>query len=477
MLYCHIPTYLTPTHPAWMISRPSIEPNLLPPAGQDGASLSVRAAADASKAAYGWDFWFAYLANSAMMIAISLLFRYADFVTFLGGTELQLGWIVGVGMVGSLLMRVAQGVGIDRYGARRIWLVSAAGFVLSCFGHLWVASADGPMIYALRIAFNTSIAGVFGASITYISRSAPAPRMAEVVGTLGTSGFVGMVTGTYLGDWLFGSGPVEAWHLTRMFEIASALGTAAFIFAWLATRNASPPRRRKQPSMWWLLRRYHPGMVLLVGVAMGVGLGLPQTFLRPFAAELGIAQIAIFFSVYAPTAFITRLSIRRLPEKIGIRPMILLGLGALSIGMLLCLTVSASWQLTVPAIFFGIAHAMLFPSVVAGGSAAFPVRYRGLGTTLVLAMFDLGNLIGAPTAGFILHHAQWTGLPRYSVMFFCIAMLMAAIGAAYGYSSRHQGNNPKPSIRIRPRRPKRKPQTTGSSNGHTQAESYATPTR
>ena len=43
------------------------------------------------------------------------LFRYADFVTCLGGSEYELGWIVGVGMLGSIAMRIFQGVGIDRY--------------------------------------------------------------------------------------------------------------------------------------------------------------------------------------------------------------------------------------------------------------------------------------------------------------------------------------------------------------------------
>src|SRR5437016_6297132 len=71
---------------------------------------------------YGRAFWLSYLALTSLMVAVSLMYRYADFITFLGGTELELGVVVGVGMVGSLLMRLAQGVGIDRYGSRHIWI-------------------------------------------------------------------------------------------------------------------------------------------------------------------------------------------------------------------------------------------------------------------------------------------------------------------------------------------------------------------
>ena len=40
------------------------------------------------------------------------MFRYSDYVTYLGGGEYELGWIVGVGMLGALAMRVFQGIAI-----------------------------------------------------------------------------------------------------------------------------------------------------------------------------------------------------------------------------------------------------------------------------------------------------------------------------------------------------------------------------
>ena len=47
---------------------------------------------------YNRSFWFAYLSNTLLFAAISLLYRYADFITSLGRRQLQLGWIVGVGI-------------------------------------------------------------------------------------------------------------------------------------------------------------------------------------------------------------------------------------------------------------------------------------------------------------------------------------------------------------------------------------------
>ncbi|HQU42309.1 MAG TPA: hypothetical protein PK867_05830, partial [Pirellulales bacterium] len=65
-----------------------------------------RSPAAADGAAFGAPFWFTYAANTSTMVAVSLLYRYGDFVSFMGGNEVDLGWIVAAGMVGSLLMRL-----------------------------------------------------------------------------------------------------------------------------------------------------------------------------------------------------------------------------------------------------------------------------------------------------------------------------------------------------------------------------------
>ncbi|MGE3405531.1 MAG: MFS transporter [Pirellulales bacterium] len=398
--------------------------------------VSSPAAPPRDRGSYGWSFWLTFANNACLMIAASLFFRYSDFVKAVGGSELNLSWIVGVGMIGSIVMRLAQGVGIDRYGSRRIWVWSVGLFIVSCLAHLAIGRADTIAIYAVRILYAASLAGAFGASITFVSRTAPLARTAEFVGTLGSSGFIGMVVGSKLGDFLC-SGATRA-ELDRLFLTAAGLGLAALLFAALATRYEVRPARRRRPHLLYLLKRYHGGMVMLVAVAMGVGIGLPTIWLRPFLATLGIDTIGWFFLVYAVTAFITRLSIRRMPEKIGIRPMIYIGLASMVGSMLAYLPVRTEWQAAVPAVLGGIAHAILFPAVVAGGSAVFPPRHRGVGTTLTLGAFDVGAVIGPPVAGGLLFLAKRSHLPAYPTMFLCMAGILTSVGVVYGFASRRK---------------------------------------
>lgn len=407
----------------------------------------------------------AYAGNSLITIAVALLYRYADFVTLLGGTEFHLGWIVGVGMIGSLLMRFALGSGIDRYGPRRVWLGSLVLFSLVCFAHLSITTCHGPAIYLLRIALYSSIAGIFGASITFISGRVPMARMAELVGMLGTSGFMGMVVGSMLGDLLCSTQTVGRPQMNQLFVLSGALSLVAIVFAWLATRGSSQTRRRRRAPIVALVRRYQPGTVLLVGIAVGAALALPAIFLRTFAAELGIARIGLFFAIYSPTAIVTRVATRHAAERIGLVPMTLIGLAVLSAGNLLFLSVEAEWQFLFPAIAYGISHAILFPTITASGTGTFPIRYRGLGTMVILAAFDTGQLFGAPLAGAILHGSGLIGLPRYPTLFVAMACLLGIVGAGYALTTRHGDGPPNRTHRPEPVKRRRKKRRVLAASG------------
>jgi MFS family permease len=392
-----------------------------------------------SRAAYDATFWLCFAANALLMVGVTIMFRYADFVTFLGGDERQLGLVVGVGMFGALFTRVVLGVGIDRIGPRVVWLLSLTIFVVAALLHLRVESPTSPLLFLARILLTTGIAGAVGASLTYVSLRVPENRIAEMVGMLGTSGFLGLAVGPVLGDLLFWDGVATQQRVDNMFLLAALAGGLAWISAAMAMRGELPSgrmRTRRLPPVWRLIRRYQPGAILLVAAAMGLGVGLPNVFLPAFAAELDITGIRTFFLVYATVAVAVRIGTRRLAQRAGIPRVTCLGIWTMAASMLLYLIVRDPWQLAIPAIAAGVAHALLFPAIVAGGSISFPHRYRGLATTLVLASFDIGNLVGQPLVGYTLYFADQWGMAKYPVMFLMVATTLAVVGGVY-YLSNH----------------------------------------
>jgi MFS family permease len=392
--------------------------------------------------AYGRPFWLSYASNLLVMVGVALLYRYADFVTGLGGGEYKLGWIVGIGMIGSLATRLTIGAGIDRRGPRVVWLGSTALYVAVCLAHLAITNCDSPPIYLLRIVYCSALAGVFGASLTFVSGRAPAARIAEMVGVVGTAGFLGQVLGTALGDLLIRGKTIEPWQTDLMFVVAAWLGLASMPLAYFATRHLPTPVRRERLALRDFLRKYNPGTVLVIAAAAGLGLCLPTTFLPTYIAELDIPRMGLFFGIYAPAAIITRVTTRRWPERFGPEPMILLGVGGLVASQLTFLLVSAEWQLLVPGIGYGIFHAILFPSVIAAGSRHAPEHHRGMATSLTLAVWDAGALVGAPMAGAIVQYGGDAGLPPYPTMFLALGAVMLAAAVFYGLTCRRKAPLP-----------------------------------
>ena len=373
----------------------------------------------------------AYASTTLAMAAVALLFRYADFVTLLGGTEFHLGWIVGVGMIGSLAMRLSLGSCIDHYGTKVVWLGSTLLFAATCFAHLAISSHTGVAIYLLRIVFCCAVAGFYGAAMTFVSNRAPAKRMAELAGMLGTASFLGTVLGTMLGDLLLKSVAVDRAQIVTMFLAAGTIGLCSYPFAWLATRSEMRPARLPHSPLLGVLRQHHPGGVLVVGVAMGMGASLPSVFLCTYAAEIQIPRLSLFFAAFAIAAVVARVLTRRWPERFGNRPIILLGMAGMAASMAMFLLVRTEWQLVLPGIGLGCFYSMIFPPVLAVGVAAFPARHRGLATLLVLASLDLGQLVGAPIAGAVLEYSSSAGLPPYPTMFLTMAGLLAVVGVWY----------------------------------------------
>jgi MFS family permease len=385
---------------------------------------------DGEHHSYDRIFWLAYLSNGLTTLANGMLVRYSDFVHLYGGDERQLGWIVGCGMIGSILFRLAQGDAVDRYGASRVWFWSVVIYSFSLLMHLWLGSANGPGVFLARIMMQASLAGVFSSSITFVALRARPERMAEVIGMLGTSGFIGLMLGPAISDWL-GSGGVGPAMVRKMFGVSAALALTSAIATFFAARGCVRPTAHVRPNLFEVVIRHQPWLLSITAAVTGAGFSIPMTFLRPFAMESKLGGIALFFLVYAGTGFAARLASRSLFSRYGNRPWICLGLTLLTISYFAYVPIATTWHLIFPAMIAGAAHALLFPTVMSEGTRAFPRQYLGVATALMLTMFDVGTLISAPLIGLFLHSTKAYTAEPYKWLFAGIAALFACHTTLY----------------------------------------------
>lgn len=373
---------------------------------------------------YDKTFWLIYLANFFLVTANALTFRFADFVVYLGGTVGTAGLIVGVGTAGSIVLRLLMGRSIDRYGPRPIWLVSSVLFVVASLGFVPLTGL-GPAIYGVRLLFTVGLAGMFTCAFVYVSAGVPAARRAEVIGILGTSGFLGMLLGPVLGDVLFlwlppGQGPFSA-----LFGLTAGLGLAHLGIVWFTVRPTEASQPVSSQSAVRLFARYWPGALVAVALVMGVVATVPSTFLTQFAVERGLSGIGPYFVAFAIVAALVRIVGRSLPERLGRPRALVIGM----VGMLLSMTfypwVHQDWQLLVPGLLAGVGHGLLFPCAVSLGADAFPDEHRGTAMTLIMGCTDVGMLLGAPVLGMVVDH--WGFVP----MFLGTAVLLGVCGVFY----------------------------------------------
>lgn len=380
---------------------------------------------------YNRIFWLSYLANALGVAANALTFRFAEFVAFLGGTEQISGNIVSTGVIVAVLMRLGLGQAIDRYGTRHLWLFSALLFAVSC-GLFLVRNQITWEIYAARILFSMGLAGMFSCSIVHIQNQVPPQRRTEIIGSLGSSGFLGMIVGPQIGDLIFREIPEGELRFQVLFGCAAALGAVYLgVVLWL-TRGEKHSRPHETPAAHRLMFRYWPGPIVLVALMMGVGFTVISVFLTRFATFLGLRGIGTFFIGYSAAAFAFRLATRSWSDTVGRHRMVLLGLAGVGCGQFMFLLVSADWHLLFPALSCGFGHALLFPAVVSLGAGAFPPHYRGSGTTLVLGFSEIGTVLSAPILGAIIDYFNEYG---FEAMFLTTGGTAACIGVYYALTA------------------------------------------
>ncbi len=388
---------------------------------------------------YTGQFFQVFVATGLFMTGVALQFHFGQYVEYIGYGVDMLGRIMSISIVGTLLIRLRIGRWIDRLGCRPTWLVGTVVVALAVGAiqftrQIW-------LIILLRALSTMAMASVMTTVAVFAAQIAPRGRRTESIGMIGLAGFLGMIIGPTLGDWIF-SGSTEAITPYRIFFSASAICSLlaggvillplgqAFSVPRRATyedgqRKQSPtpdghgPARTDepqasncadaratgaacdipQPSQIRVILDHWPGAVLLVGVVFSMVFCLQSSFLERLAEARGFKDIKIFFMVYGPTAMMLRVLCRRVPERFGRSRTLLGGLLLLAAG-LLCLTgIESQWQLVLPGLLMGAGHSFIFPSMVDLAAETLPFEYRGTGTALILGAGDLGMLIGYVALG------------------------------------------------------------------------------
>ena len=385
---------------------------------------------------YTRHFFQMFAAVMLFMTGVALQFHFGQYVGFLGHGVDTLGHVLGISMIGALLIRLQLGRWIDRFGCKPVWLIGTLVMAVAVGSIQFIENLG--LVLVCRTLSVMATAAVMTTVAVFAAQIAPKHRRAESIGIMGLAGFLGMMVGPTLGDWIF-SGPSESIVPYRVFFSTSAalsLLAGAVIVALPLTPGkdftddvavsdalATPA----ESSTLRIIVRYWPGAILLIAFLFSMMFCLQFTFLERLAEDRGFRNIKVFFLVYAPTAIMLRLLFRRVPERIGRTRVVFGGLVVQATGVLCLVGITTEWGLVLPAFLMGTGHSFAFPSMIDLAAEQLPPARRGFGTALALAAGDLGTLVGFFALGEIIDRFGYD----LALTILAVAVLIGACVFAY----------------------------------------------
>jgi len=385
---------------------------------------------DALPPLYTRAFWTACAVHLAGAMSLAMFVLVPLLIRALGGTEVTMGLVLGVGTAASVLTRPLVGMLLDSHGRRPVLLACGVLNTLSWVPFLWVTTV-GPWLYVWCTVHAIVWGALFASYFTYAADLVPASRRAEGIAVFGVAGMTANGLAPMLGEAIIARSGYPAFLLTASGFAALSLALTFLIPGRAPTLRAAdtvPHEERRT----LLAAARQPGMpvVLAVTVVLGVAINAAFFFVAPFTRDVGLERAGPFFAAYAAASVVVRLFGRRAldvlgPHLVSYPAFTVFGLGLGGLALL-----PAPGVLVATGIACGLGHGTLFPVLNALAITRAPARLQGTVVSLHTAALDLGAVVGTPLCGFLAEWAGWRTMFGTMAVSCLVGVLLMALDPA-----------------------------------------------
>jgi MFS family permease len=333
-----------------------------------------------------------------------------------GSSEAEIGVLIGVFFVSSLIFRPLVGKALLRIPEKTFMLAGALLFALTSLAYLW-ALPFWPFFIA-RVFQGIGLAFFHTAAYTLIANVSPKEHRAQSLSYFLLAGNISLAVAPPAGMFI-----INHFGFTALFLVCSGISLSCFYLSTKVSKAGQPaPSETPSPSKdsFLSVEALSPSVV---GLFNQVIYGALMAFFPLYAVNQGIADPGLFFTAVAITLIVARTfggKILDLYSKEKLIPMFattyLVSMAVLAFSRTLPLFVLV-------AVIFGIGNAFFSPVVLAYAlDRAKTSPGQVVGTYTALA--DLGLGMGPVIMGFVLRFSS------YQVMFLCLS-LTALISLIY----------------------------------------------
>jgi MFS family permease len=344
-----------------------------------------------AEAIYSAGFFIASLSNFFFFASANAFSLLPLYIKALGGTESQIGAIMGTYSLTAILAQPLAGALADRFGRKRFLLMGSALGVVAALGFAASSRLD-LRFFLFRLLQGVGYSAFYVSNLTLVAEIVPASRRGEAVGLFGISGLVTIALSPALGEILIHRAGYGA------FFQAAAAAAGAGLLTSLAFQ--APPVSRREVASFTLAslipsRRLLPPVLL--SLIFGLCSGTVFVFLPTYAIQAGLSRIGAFYVAYSAAAVAVRLSLGSLSDRRGRRHAILPALLVMAAGSLWLVRLSGPISLISIGVLTGLAHGLLFPALSASVIDVAEPEQRGR----ALGAFSTALLAGSTAASFL----------------------------------------------------------------------------
>jgi MFS family permease len=320
--------------------------------------------------------------------------------------EAEIGLLVGVFSIASLILRPIVGRALLRTPERKFMVAGAFLYVFASIAYL-LAPPFWPLLTA-RVLHGIGL-GLFSTAIfTLVARITPETHRGQLISYFYLSGNLAFALGPYFGVLL-----INRFSFVVLFSVCAGLSLGSlYITLKLGKRDVLSPADQPFKVQTLLTRAAIPPAV--IAFMLNVIWGTLSAFIPLYALERGISNPGVFFIFLAITLILGRTLGGRLLDIYDRKRVIFPCLITIVLSLVLLIFSTTVPMFILVAVVLGAGWAFVYPSLMIFAiEQAGPAQGPAMGTFTAIA--DLGAGIGPMIMGTVL---QWAGYP---VMFSCLA--------------------------------------------------------
>jgi MFS transporter, DHA1 family, multidrug resistance protein len=375
-----------------------------------------------------WILWFAnFFVAGSMTMVLPFISLYIESMGNFSETYVEhwSGITFGITFVSAFLFSPIWGKIGDRYGRKKILIISGLGMGLSI---LFISFAESVWELLLFRFFMGFFSGFIPMSQAFISTQIPKEIAGRILGTLQTGSITGTLLGPMVGGVLadaFGYSATFKW--TSFFIFFSALLVMATKEFRIEMKQGEQSHYSSKEVILHIIKNPVMLTVLLISTLVQIAHFSIQPILSLFVAKLhGPVNIAFYSGIAFSAAGLGNLLMSRnwgkIADKHGYIKVLVILLFFSGIVYLPGAAVTEYWQLVVIRFILGVAIGGIIPVRIAYIRQEAPIAMQGEVLGYNNSLRFLGNIIGPMMGGFI------SGYLGFSAVFISTSALLLISG-------------------------------------------------